>query len=174
MSNQIGVRLHCGPGDEFICETGCHIYNYEQGAYAQLSGVSTRAVEGAVRRAGTGAVDGRIRPADDHCVRTRMLTLEVTHNRGGGRIQPFDSVVEICAWAHSHGLATHLDGARLWNAAVATGISLDRWAQHFDTVSVCFSKGLGSPVGSALVGPRELIARGRRHRKLFGGGMAGL
>ncbi len=171
MSNQIGVRLHCSPGDEFICEAGCHIYQYEQAAHAQLSGVATRTVEGRFGVLSLDQLTGLIRGNDDHQVRTRLITLENTHNRGGGRIQPFDSVVEICAWARGHGLATHLDGARLWNAAVATGIPLAKWAEHFDTVSVCFSKGLGAPVGSALAGPRELITRARRHRKLFGGGM---
>ncbi len=99
------------------------------------------------------------------------MCLENTHNRGAGRVQPYDDVVEICRWARAHGLRTHLDGARLFNAVVASGIPAERWAQHFDTISVCFSKGLGAPVGSALVGARELIAEARRHRKLFGGGM---
>jgi threonine aldolase len=100
-----------------------------------------------------------------------LVCLENTHNRGGGRIQPYANVEAICRWAHGNGLATHLDGARLWNASVATGIELTRWTQHFDTVSVCFSKGLGAPVGSALCGPRELIAQAVRHRKVLGGGM---
>jgi threonine aldolase len=97
--------------------------------------------------------------------------LENTHNRGGGRVLPYNTVESICSWAHDNGLATHLDGARLFNAAVASGISASEWAKHFDTVSICFSKGLGAPVGSALAGPRDLIAKARRARKLFGGGM---
>jgi threonine aldolase len=97
--------------------------------------------------------------------------LENTHNRGAGRIQPYEEVVRICRWAHDNGLATHLDGARLFNAVVATGIPAAQWSQHFDTVSVCFSKGLGAPIGSALAGPRELITKAHRARKLFGGGM---
>ena len=97
--------------------------------------------------------------------------MENTHNRGAGRVQPYEIVEEICRWARENGLRTHLDGARLFNAVVATGISAADWAQNFDTVSVCFSKGLGAPVGSALAGPRELIKEARRHRKLFGGGM---
>jgi threonine aldolase len=116
-------------------------------------------------------LSGLIRPENDHLVRTRLVTLENTHNRGAGRIQPFEVVSDICRWAREHGLRTHLDGARLFNAAVATGIEACRWAEHFDTVSVCFSKGLGAPVGSALCGPREMIRTARRHRKLFGGGM---
>src|SRR5687768_11623345 len=171
MSNQVGVRLHCSPGDEFICETGCHIYNYEQGAYAQLSGVCARTVDGAFGVMRPEQLAGLIRPENEHLVRTRLVCIENTHNRGGGRVQPYETVQAICSWAHDKGLVTHLDGARLFNAVVATGIPARQWAQHFDTVSVCFSKGLGAPVGSALSGPKELIAKARRHRKLFGGGM---
>lgn len=171
MSNQIGVRVHCSPGDEFLCETSCHIYQYEQGAFAQLSGVVARPIDGEFGVLKLEQLVGLIRPENVHHVRTRLVCLENTHNRGGGRIQPYAEVERICAWAHANGLVTHLDGARLFNAAVATGIEASRWAQHFDTVSVCFSKGLGAPVGSALAGPRELIERAHRHRKLFGGGM---
>jgi threonine aldolase len=116
-------------------------------------------------------LEGLIRPDNPHQVRTRLLCLENTHNRGGGRIQPYETVERVCRWAHDNGLRTHLDGARLFNAAVATGIDAPRWAAHFDTVSVCFSKGLGAPVGSALVGSRELIDEALRHRKVLGGGM---
>ncbi len=171
MSNQVGVRLHCRPGDEMICEAGCHIYHYEQSGYAQLSGVAARTVEGEFGVLRPEQLEGLIRPDNTHLVRTRLVWLENTHNRGGGRIQPYEIVEAICRWAHEHGLRAHLDGARLFNAVVATGIEAPRWTQHFDTVSVCFSKGLGAPVGSALAGPRELIAEGIRHRKVLGGGM---
>lgn len=171
MSNQIGVRLHCAPGDEFICEAGCHIYNYEQGAYAQLSGVAVRAIEGRSGVLERRQLEGMIRPDNDHCVRTKVLCLENTHNRGSGRVQPYDNVVDLCDWAHESGIKTHLDGARLMNAVVATGISAAQWSAHFETVSICFSKGLGAPVGSALAGPCDLIKTARRHRKLFGGAM---
>jgi threonine aldolase len=171
MSNQIGVRVHCSPGDEFLCETSCHIYQYEQGAFAQLSGVVARPIDGEFGVLKLEQLVGLIRPDNVHHVRTRLVCLENTHNRGGGRIQPYAEVERICQWAHANGLLTHLDGARLFNALVATGIPADKWGQHFDTVSVCFSKGLGAPVGSALAGPRELIERAHRHRKLFGGGM---
>jgi len=171
MTNQVAVRLHCKPGDEFICEAGCHIYNYEQAAYAQLSGVASRTVEGEAGVLRLAQLQDLIRPDNEHLVRTRLVCLENTHNRGAGRIQPYDVVVDICTWAKSNGLRTHLDGARLFNAVVATGISADEWSRHFDTVSVCFSKGLGAPVGSALAGSREMIREARRHRKLFGGGM---
>jgi len=172
MSNQLAVRVHCGPGDEFLCEANCHIYNYEQGAYAQLFGVAAQPVEGEWGLLRLDQLRERIRPlGNDHAVQTRVVCLENTHNRGAGRVLPYDGVVEICRWAKENGLARHLDGARLFNATVASGISLSDWAQHFDTVSVCFSKGLGAPVGSSLCGPAELIRRARRHRKALGGGM---
>jgi threonine aldolase len=108
---------------------------------------------------------------DPHFSRTRLLCLENTHNRGGGRIQPYENVEALCGWARRQGLRTHMDGARLWNAAVASGVPPAQWSRQFDTVSVCFSKGLGAPVGSALAGPRDLIGEALRHRKVFGGGM---
>lgn len=171
MSNQIGIRLHCQAGDEFLCEANCHILCYEQGAYAQLFGIAAQPIEGDHGVLQVEQLLGRIRPENDHCVRTRLVSLENTHNRGAGRIQPYDAVAEICGWAADNGLARHLDGARLFNAVVASGISAADWASHFDTVSVCFSKGLGAPVGSALCGPADLIRRARRHRKVLGGGM---
>jgi threonine aldolase len=172
MGNQLGVRVHCQAGDEFLCETNCHIICYEQGAYAQLFGIAAQTVDGDHGVLQVEQLINRIRPANnDHCVSTRLVCLENTHNRGAGRIQPYDSVAEICGWAADNNLARHLDGARLFNAVVATGISAADWASHFDTVSVCFSKGLGAPVGSALCGPADLIRQARRHRKALGGGM---
>ena len=108
---------------------------------------------------------------DAHYVRTRLVCLENTHNRGGGRVHSLESIGQIARWAREHNLAMHLDGARLMNAVVATGHPAREWAQHFDTVSICFSKGLGAPVGSALAGSADAIRRARRLRKLFGGGM---
>ena len=171
MTNQIAVRLHCQPGTEFICETTCHVYNMEQGAFSQLSGVVARPIEAEQGVWRLEQLQHLIRPCDDHQVRTRLVTMENTHNRAGGRVVPYDRTAEICSWAHDSGLVTHLDGARLFNAVVATGIGADQWASHFDTVSVCFSKGLGAPVGSALAGPATLIREAQRHRKLFGGSM---
>jgi threonine aldolase len=171
MSNQIAIRLHCRPGDEFLCEEGCHINNYEQAAHVQLSGVSARPLKGEYGVLRPEQLFGMIRPVNDHCVRTRLVCLENTHNRGAGRIQPYNYVESICDWAHGQGLVTHLDGARLFNAVVATGIPAHDWASHFDTVSICFSKGLGAPVGSALCGSADLIREARRHRKVLGGGM---
>jgi threonine aldolase len=171
MSNQIGVKAHTQPGDELLCDVNCHIYNYEAGGPAILSGVTCHALDGDYGILDVTQLEDKIRPDDDHQVRTRLVCLENTHNRGGGRIYPIEKIQAIRAWARQNGLILHLDGARLWNAIVATGISAKQWGELFDSVSVCFSKGLGAPVGSALAGPREFVKRARRIRKLFGGGM---
>lgn len=171
MSNQICIRAQTQPGDEMICDTNCHIYNYEGGGPAILSGVTCRTIDGDFGVMDVTQLEDKIRPLNDHLVRTRMVALENTHNRGGGRIYPFEKVQAISEWAHQNGLLMHLDGARLWNAVVATGIPAKTWADQFDTVSVCFSKGLGAPIGSALAGSRDFIQRSKRIRKLFGGGM---
>ncbi len=171
MTNQVAVRLHCRPGDEMICDEGCHIYNYEQGGFAQLSNVIARTIPGCHGIFDIEQLDGTVRPDNEHAVRTQLLTLENTHNRGGGTIWPYENLERVCHWARQNSLATHLDGARLFNAVVASGIPADQWAKPFDTISVCFSKGLGAPVGSALVGSRDAMHEMRRHRKLFGGGM---
>jgi threonine aldolase len=171
MTNQIALRVHCDRGSEFLCEADCHIYHYEQGAFAQLSGLVARTIPG---RGGVLQVDqlaGLIRPENEHMVRTRLVCLENTHNRWGGRVQPQEEVQRICDWADENGLKKHLDGARLWNASVAAGVSVHDLAQPFDSVSVCFSKGLGAPVGSALAGSSEFVQEARRARKLFGGAM---
>jgi threonine aldolase len=171
MTNQIALRVHCQPGDEFLCESGCHIYNYEQGAFAQLSGLVASTVTGRDAILELEQLKGLVRPENEHMVRTKLLCIENTHNRGAGRIYPIGRIEQLCSWAHSAGLKTHLDGARLFNAAIATGTQLSEYGNHFDSMSVCFSKGLGAPVGSCLAGTKEFIAKARRARKLFGGGM---
>jgi threonine aldolase len=171
MSNLIAVRLHCRPGDALICEADCHIHCFEQGGYAQVNGVAARPLPGKNGLLEVSQLEALPDGDDPHVPRTRLLCLENTHNRGGGTIQPYELLEALCGWARQRGLRTHLDGARLWNAVVASGIPAEKWSQHFDTVSVCFSKGLGTPVGSALAGPRDLIREAVRHRKLFGGGM---
>ncbi len=171
MSNQICVKAHTQPGDELLCDLNCHIYNYEAGGAAVLSGVTCRTLDGDYGILDLSQLEDKIRPDDQHLVRTRLVCLENTHNRGGGRVYPLEKIEAISAWARGHGLRLHLDGARLWNAVVATGVAAAEWAGHFDSVSVCFSKGLGAPVGSALAGPREFVKRAHRIRKLFGGGM---
>jgi threonine aldolase len=171
MSNQIAVKAHTQPGDELLLESRCHIYNYEAGGPAVLSGVMCRTIDGDSGVLDVKQLEGLVRPVNDHYVRTRLVCLENTSNRGGGRVFPLEKVRPIRAWTRQNGLALHLDGARLWNAAVATGVPLAAWGAEFDSVSVCFSKGLGAPVGSALCGSKEFIAKARRVRKLFGGGM---
>jgi threonine aldolase len=154
-----------------LCDVHCHIYNYEGGGPAILAGVTCRTLDGRYGILDLEQLEDKIRPDDPHQVRTRLVCLENTHNRGGDTVYPLGKIAAISAWARRHGLIMHLDGARLWNAIVATGTPAAEWSKHFDTVSVCFSKGLGAPVGSALAGPKDVIARCRRIRKLFGGGM---
>jgi threonine aldolase len=171
MTNQIALRVHCRPGDEFLCEAECHIYNYEQGAFAQLSGLVARTIQGKLGVLHVDQLQGMIRPDNEHMVRTKLLCLENTHNRGGGSVFPQEQVIALCEWAHAQGVPCHLDGARLFNASVATGRSVRELSEPFDTVSVCFSKGLGAPIGSCLAGPKDFIQQARRARKLFGGAM---
>jgi threonine aldolase len=171
MSNQIAVRIHCRPQDEILLETTSHICLWEGGGPAALSGATCRTLDGRFGILDVSDFEGKVRPTDIHAVHTRLVTLENTHNRGGGTVYSLESVKAICTWARANALATHLDGARIWNAMVATGVGAMEWGKPFDTVSVCFSKGLGAPVGSALLGPKDLIAHARRIRKLFGGAM---
>lgn len=171
MSNQICVRVHTQPGDEMLCEAACHIHNNEAGGPAVLSGVTCHCIPGDHGILDVSQLEGKIRPLNDHQVRTRIVALENTHNRGGGRVFPIEKIEAISRWARGAGLIMHLDGARLWNAIVATGIAAKTWASHFDTLSVCFSKGLGAPIGSALAGPKDFVVKARRVRKLLGGGM---
>lgn len=171
MSNQICIKAVTVPGDEMLCDANCHVYNWEAGGPAALSGVTCRTIEGKGGLLDLSQLTDKIRPGNDHYVRTRIVALENTHNRGGGRLYSIESVREISAWARSHGLIMHLDGARVWNAIVKSGLSSEVWGAEFDTISVCFSKGLGAPVGSALIGSKEFVDKARRVRKLFGGGM---
>ena len=171
MTNEVALRVHTEPGDEVILESESHIYYYEGGGPAALSGVTCRLIKGQKGIFTAAALTESLRPADPHFPKTKLVCLENTHNRGGGRIYPLSTIEEIAQVCRAHDLRLHLDGARLWNACTAVGISESTYAAPFDTVSVCFSKGLGAPVGSALVGSKEQIQRARRFRKLFGGGM---
>lgn len=171
MSNLIALRLHGRPGDEFLCEENCHVIQYEQAGHAQINGLGARTLVGDFGILPPEAWETLLRPADQHFARTRAIVLENTHNRGGGRIHAIQNIERTCQWATEHDLTSHLDGARLFNAVVASGVPADRWASHFNTVSICFSKGLGAPVGSALCGDRDWIAEARRIRKALGGGM---
>jgi threonine aldolase len=171
MANQLAIRSHTEPGDEVLVEANAHIYYYEGGGPAALSGVTCRCLEGERGIFTAAQVEAALRPADQHFPRTRVVCVENTHNRGGGKVWSIEQVKEVSAMARRHQLQLHLDGARLWNASAASGVPEREYAACFDTVSVCFSKGLGAPVGSALAGPKALIDRARRFRKMFGGGM---
>jgi threonine aldolase len=171
MTNQVALRLHTEPGDEVVLESEAHIYYYEGGAPAALSGVSCRLMKGDRGIFTAADLQQVLRPRDVHFPRTKLVCLENTHNRGGGRVFPLAEIEAIAQVCQTNNLKLHLDGARFWNACVATGVSEADYAQPFDTISVCFSKGLGAPVGSALVGSVEQMQRARRFRKMFGGGM---
>jgi len=171
MANQTALRSLTRAGDQVICEDGAHVYRYEAGAPAALSGLLLTTVVGRGGSLSWADIAPCLNADDVHCASPRLICLENTHNRAGGRVLPQEDVADVGREAHARGLALHLDGARLWNAHVATGRALSELAAPADTVSVCFSKGLGAPVGSILAGPRDVIARAHRARKLFGGGM---
>jgi threonine aldolase len=171
MANQLAVRLHTKPGDEMIVEAGAHVVRYESGAAAGLSGVQTCWLSGSRGILHPEQIEAAIRPADYHNPPTALICLENTHNRGGGTIYPLPSIMAIRKVAEAHGISMHLDGARLFNAVVATGISAAEYSRHFETVSFCLSKGLGAPVGSLICSDGRRIAQLRRLRKMFGGGM---
>ena len=171
MSNQIAIKAHTQPGDEVICEAGAHIMNYEAGGPAFHSQVQLNPIQGRLGVFTAQQVEAVIRPRNVHVPPTRLITIENTHNQAGGTIFPLEEVHRIADVARAHDLRMHLDGARLMNAVVATGIPADEWAAPFDSVSLCLSKGLGAPVGSVLCGGRKFIQGAHRYRKLFGGGM---
>jgi threonine aldolase len=172
MANQLGIRLHVGPGQELIADELAHVLRAEMGAAAVFSGISSRSWT-----APRGLLDAAeplrmMQPnAGAYMVSTAAIVVENTHNFGGGTVQPLEAIIKLREATQPLGVAMHLDGARLWNAHVATGIELSAYGRQFDTVAVCFSKGLGAPVGSVLVGSREHIAQARVWRKRYGGGM---
>jgi len=171
MANQLAIKSHTQPGDEIIIESTSHAYNFEGGATAALSGVQFYCIKGDRGILGASQIEEAIRPADHHFPSTKLICLENTHNRGGGAIYPLEKVRQISNLVNSKGLTLHLDGARLWNASIATGIKPGEYAQWADSVSVCLSKGLGAPVGSLVAGSKAFIDRAHRFRKMFGGGM---
>lgn len=171
MANQTAIRALTQPGDEIICHEGSHIFHYEAGGPAVLSGCTCRVINTPTGVFTPADVDTYIRPDDSHFARSRLVVIENTHNRGGGTVWPLDLLADVTARAAHHGLVRHLDGARLWNACAASGHAPAAYTQHFDTISACFSKGLGCPVGSIVAGDAPTIARVHRARKLLGGGM---
>ncbi len=171
MANQIAIGCHCRLGDEIVAHGESHIIHYETGAPAALSGCMIRPLEGEGGLFAPNACASAVRGADVHSPRSRLVVVENTHNRGGGTVWGLAQFRAVARTARRARLAVHVDGARLWNACVAEGDSPADFAAHADTVSVCFSKGLGAPVGSALVGSRDVIDEARRLRKRLGGGM---
>ncbi|WP_010583719.1 low-specificity L-threonine aldolase [Schlesneria paludicola] len=170
-SNQMAVRAHCAQGDEILIDESSHIVNYEAGGAAALSGVSLRVLRGRGGLFDVADLEGMVRPDNPHYSITRLVSVENTTNHGGGRVWPLAQMNRVADWAHDQGLQVHVDGARLFNAVTAGGYSAREFVKNADTVSVCFSKGLGCPMGSILVGDAESIRRARRARKLFGGGL---
>jgi threonine aldolase len=171
MSNQIALRLHARPAEEIIVHAASHLHNHEQGAAAALSGLTLRTIDSPDGTLPLPALTAALRLTDDpHVAPTRAVAFENTHNGCGGCVVPQAHVVAVAALARRHGLGVHLDGARMVNAHVASGLSLAELAAPFDTVSLCLSKGLGAPMGSVLAMPAAMLRAARRHRKLLGGG----
>lgn len=170
-SNQMGVRAHCQSGDELLIEETGHIANWEAGGPAVMSGVTVRTIRGDHGLIDVPDLEGKIRPDNQHYCITKLVCIENTTNHGGGRVYPLTQVARIRQWTQQHGLPLHADGARLFNACIAGNYSPSSFAGLVDSVSICFSKGLGCPMGSILVGDTEVIQRARRARKLFGGAL---
>jgi threonine aldolase len=171
MANETAIRTHTEPGDEIICHVDSHMYNYEGGGPAALSGCSMRFLHGPRGLFTAEEVRAAARPVNCHFPQSALVIVENTQNRGGGSVWPLKPIARIHDVARELGLKMHLDGARLMNACVVTGHEPSEYAAHFDTVSICFSKGLGAPVGSAVAGSKETIRRVHRFRKLLGGAM---
>jgi threonine aldolase len=171
MTNQIAIKCHTQPGDEVICDESSHVYQYEGGGIAFNSGASVRLLQGDRGRITASQVKAAINPDDVHRARTRLVSVENTSNRGGGSCYDFSTFREIKEVCRQNNLAFHLDGARVWNALVAKKETPAQYGEVFDSISICLSKSLGCPVGSILLGPKDFIRRGRRIRKVFGGGM---
>lgn len=171
LGNQLALKTHTNPGDEIICEAESHIFNYETAAPAVISNVLVKQVIGTDGYYTVADLEKFIRPSEYYFPETSLMCLENTHNRAGGTIIPINVIRDLTSYAQERGLKRHLDGARIFNASVETDISLKEYASHFDTISFCFSKGLGAPVGSILCGSNEDIEKAHKWRKILGGGM---
>ena len=175
MTNQVAIRCHTEPGDRVLMDGGSHVVRSEGGGPAALSGVTHQPIvgnRGVFTPAQMRDAIGELHAFNPSALQppATLVCVENTHNAGGGRVWPLDGLREVVAQARESGLATHMDGARIWNACAASGVTLREYARGFDTVSVCFSKGLGAPVGSALAGSASMMGRARRFKQLFGGG----
>lgn len=171
MSNQLCLNVLTSPGDEVILDELSHIFNYESGAGAALSGVQLRPLKGERGKINVRLAEAAIRPKNDWDPQTRAIALENTTNKGGGACYSLQEMKEIRELADRHGLYLHLDGARIWNALIAENLPAEETGSLFDTISVCFSKGLGAPAGSMMLASKKLIKKARRVRKMMGGGM---
>lgn len=172
MANQICLNVLTNPGDEVICDRDAHIFQYESGSPAALSGLQLSLVDGVRGIFTPEQVEPLIRPTSAYYMaRTRVIEIENTHNRAGGTINPIENIKAVSELARKYNLYMHLDGARIWNASVVTNISPAEYASHFDSVSVCLSKGLGAPIGSVLLGTKDFVKEAFRIRKAWGGGM---
>lgn len=171
MANQLAIKSHTNPADEVILEAGSHILNYETAAPAFISHVQTLAISGEHGIITSEQIKKHIRPSAYYFPKTTLICLENTHNRAGGTIYPLDEIKKVSPLAKAEKIKLHMDGARIFNAVVETGISLKEYASHFDSISFCFSKGLGAPVGSITCGEKDFITRAHKFRKIIGGGM---
>jgi threonine aldolase len=171
MANQLALKSQTSPGDEVIVECESHIFNFETAGASFLSHVQLNTLRGDHGVLTAPHINQAIRSPIYYNPTTSLICLENTHNKAGGTMYPLEEIKSISELARKKNIALHLDGARLWNASAASGIKPKEYSQFFDTVSVCFSKGLGAPVGSALAGTREIIEKARKFRKIFGGGM---
>ncbi len=171
MGNEICIKCHTRRGDEVICEYGCHIYNFESGGVSFLAGVQIRPIVGNRGVITAEQVEKVINPTEYHFPQSKVISIENTHNSSGGTVFPLEELARLYDLAQNRGLKLHLDGARIWNASIATGIAVKKYAQFCDTISVCFSKGLGAPIGSIIAGSGKFIKEAHRFRKIYGGGM---
>ena len=171
MSNQLAIKAWTQPGDEVIVEKESHIFNYETAAPSMISAVQLHPVAGEMGVFEIGDVEAAIRPDAYYYPRSTLVCIENTHNRMGGTLYPVDAMRDLHAFCLGRGIGLHLDGARIWNAHVATGTPLRDFGEAVDSISVCFSKGLGAPVGSMLLGTKDLITKAHKYRKIYGGGM---
>jgi len=172
MGNQLCLNVLTNPGDEVICEQDAHIFNYESASPSMLSGIQLNPVKGERGVMKAEDVEEAVRPISAYYMpKSKVIAIENTHNRASGAIQPIESIISIKEIAEKYNLFYHLDGARIWNASVATGISVKEYASYFDSISCCLSKGLGAPVGSIIAGNKSFIKEAFRKRKAWGGGM---
>jgi threonine aldolase len=172
LANQLAIRTLVKPGEELLVETRSHIVRAELGAAATFSGITTRtwpSTDGLLKADDALAIAHE--NAGPYLVSTKAIAVENTHNFGGGTVQPIDEIAKLSSAAHARGIAMHLDGARIWNAHVASGVSCAEYGNHFDTISVCLSKGLGAPIGSVMLSTKERVAEARIWRKRYGAGM---